>query len=184
MKNSEYLSAADLEDRWQIQNYDLLKMVKEERIKWFMEEDFFSSSTERPSDAFCRKMKWQVEKEYRTREFLLGNLNYVFFKKSDIEAFEEKNPKYKPQDVEEKHLLPAKHVSKQHQQAKERCREVAETLLKINPKIQIAEAIFHDEMNEAAKKPDGSLYTEKAIRGWIKDSFPADARKPGRRPKT
>ncbi len=76
------------------------------------------------------------------------------------------------------------HVSKPHQKAKERCREIAKQILKEKPDIDtISEAIFDDRMTEAATKADGDMYSEKVIRGWIKDLFPDKARKPGRRPK-
>ena len=82
-----------------------------------------------------------------------------------------------------KELVTKNHISRRHQKARERCRDVTAALLQENPKILIADAIFSDRMSEAAKKIDGSLYTEKIIRGWIKDLFPAETRKPGRRPK-
>ena len=104
----------------------------------------------------------------------LLSLDYLL---KDLERF------FVPPANIKKDFVTENHVSKQHQQAKERCREVAAALLKENPKIQIIDAIFHDKMSKVAQKPDGSLYTEKAIRGWINDLFPDESRKGGIRPK-
>ena len=89
-----------------------------------------------------------------------------------------------PHSKVKKPLVTKKHVSRQHQQAKERCREIAKQILKENPRIDtVKEAIFDDRMTEAATKTDGDMYAERVIHDWIKDLFPKKARRPGKRPK-
>ena len=62
-----------------------------------------------------------------------------------------------------------------------KCREVAKKLIEQNPKKTIADAIRHDDMKNVSKRKDGNSYTEKTIRNWIKDLWPDEQRKPGRR---
>jgi hypothetical protein len=64
------------------------------------------------------------------------------------------------------------------QRHKEQCRKVAKSLWKKDSTITIADMIQRDEICHAC---DDKVYTEKAIRGWIKDLCPD--RSPGRRPK-
>ena len=49
--------------------------------------------------------------------------------------------------------------------------------------MTIDEAIWDDRMTQAATKVNGEMYAPKTIRDWIKDLFPEEARKPGRRSK-
>lgn len=181
MKNSEYFSADELQERWQLKPIDLLKLVREKRINWFMEEDFFppEAKTGSDPDLWYLWLKRKYTKKFQTESFLLGNLHFLFFKKEDVEKFERENPNYILQSVTEN----ANHVSKQHQQARERCREVASRLLKENPKLMIHEALIHEDMIPVSKKENGKYYGDDTIRGYIKDLFPKEARKPGRRPK-
>lgn len=80
--------------------------------------------------------------------------------------------------------LTGKHVSNQHKQKKEQCRKIAKQILKEEPNIDtISKAIWDNRMTAAATKDTGENYAERTIRGWIKDLFPATARKPGKRPK-
>jgi hypothetical protein len=58
---------------------------------------------------------------------------------------------------------------------------VAKKLIKQNPKITIADAIRHKDMKNVSKRKDGKSYVEKTIRGWIKDLWLPEQRKPGRR---
>lgn len=67
------------------------------------------------------------------------------------------------------------------QKAKNKCRDVAKKLREKNPNITIAAAIRHKYMMEVSKKKDGNHYVEKVVRDWIKDLWPEEMRKPGRR---
>jgi hypothetical protein len=97
-----------------------------------------------------------------------------FEKKHNITVDLEEDKNKSKTEVEEKKLLP-------HQEARIKCREVAEKLREQNPPITIADAIKHKNMKEVSKKKDGSFYSDKTIRDWIKDLWPPEMRKPGRR---
>lgn len=71
-----------------------------------------------------------------------------------------------------------KKATRPHSQYKEACRRAAKAKWAKNPKITIADMILSNEINEACDK---KLYSETALRKWIKDLCPN--RKPGRRPK-
>jgi len=59
-----------------------------------------------------------------------------------------------------------------HQKAELKCREVAEQLWKDYPQMRIAEVSRHEEMVEVSKWPDGTLYVENTVCGWIRDLCP------------
>jgi len=67
------------------------------------------------------------------------------------------------------------------QQAKIKCREIAEQIWNKDPTITIADMIKKKEILPHREIKDGTLYTEKTVRNWIKDLCPNNS--PGRRPK-
>jgi len=85
---------------------------------------------------------------------------------------------------EKESTIPKKHPASISREAKRNCRKVATQILKEKPGIMtIDEAIWDDRMTQAATKVNGEMYAPKTIRDWIKDLFPEEARKPGRRSK-
>ena len=97
----------------------------------------------------------------------------LFFKRAEVEHFEKMEAN--------KRSKATKRKKGPSQIAKDKCREVAKKLREQNPIITIASAIRHKDMIEVSKKKDESYYLEDTIRGWIKDLWPEELRKPGRR---
>jgi hypothetical protein len=64
------------------------------------------------------------------------------------------------------------------QKARLRCREIAISLWNQKPHLTIAAMINHQKLIKPTTKPDGTLYTDKTVRDWIKDLCPN--RSPGR----
>ncbi len=94
---------------------------------------------------------------------LKSNINKIVFLPSDVEIFEKEHPASS---------IKTKYVRKS-QQDKEKCRIEAKILWDKDPSKTIADVIMQCE--------SGMNYTEKTVRGWIKDECPNP--KAGRRKK-
>jgi hypothetical protein len=79
MKNSQFLTSKELEERWQIKEIDLFAMVKEKAIN-------------------CVTMS-NGNIDWKPIGLKIIDMDRLFFCKPDIEAFEQEHPEYKPQDA-------------------------------------------------------------------------------------
>lgn len=92
-----------------------------------------------------------------------------------------KDYKYNPEDVAEveKSVKPIKKKLRPVQEVKIKIQNKAKELWEETPSITIADMINHPQIVPFRKKKDGSFYTEKVVRNWIKVLCPN--RQPGRR---
>jgi len=110
------------------------------------------------------KLNTKIEKiEPHTVEYALIQ---TLAKITELNVAKEKEVKKTPPKIKDNTKLNV------HQQAELKCRAVAKQLWKEFPQMRIAEVSRHEEMVEVSKWPDGTLYVENTVRGWISDLCP------------
>lgn len=76
MKNTQYLSAEELQGRWKIKPFDLLKFITGKKIEYETPENYFKVMSPGIKD-----------------------LSNYYFSIKAVESFEKKHPEYMPQDA-------------------------------------------------------------------------------------
>ena len=89
--NSQFFSSDEVIKRWQIKPFDLLTLIKK-------------TKTEKAGRKYVTIRELDYERddngfEWGFTELETKDLKNIYFKKSVIEAYEEKHPQYKPQDA-------------------------------------------------------------------------------------
>jgi hypothetical protein len=175
-----WITAEELKDRWKMKDFEIAKILLEFDIKAhdLIEDRELSIKANNNYLDFCfDESPAYIEENYYTIADVIRKLQYLMFKLSYIELFENDqlnnaNRNLPPDCEVEVKLRP-------NQRHKERCRAVAELIWKSTPDITIDDMARKDEINGiACEKKD---YTVDTIRTWIKDLCPNRA--PGRRPK-
>ncbi|RJP94032.1 MAG: hypothetical protein C4518_04565 [Desulfobacteraceae bacterium] len=181
---SQWLDILDIEKDYRIKAFLLIEPIKKKLLPVYRPENleepiqhFFKATLDQSEVDEHRRKKTAADDSIRMCAILFPtyHLKNLIFKREDIiDCF----------SLHNKVEISKDHVSRAHQQARDRCRDVARQILKENPKMDtIGEAIWDKRMMEAATKDTGYNYSKKTIRGWIKDLFPDTARRPGKRPK-
>lgn len=99
-KNSEFLSSKELQDRWRIETFDLLQLMKQGELRYKIDGECRIED-----DLNKGGLKLWDNTELQRACLQLSDLEkrQVFFHISDIETFEEEHPEYKP--VESPYVL-------------------------------------------------------------------------------
>jgi hypothetical protein len=91
--NSEFLSSKELQERWRIEPFDLLQLMKQGELRYKIDGEYRIDD-----DLNKGGLKLWDNTEIQRACLQLSDLEkrQVFFHISDIEAFETEHPKYKP----------------------------------------------------------------------------------------
>lgn len=173
----EWIKLDRLLKRWGLDKFELRQLIDKGLLDEYVD---YQKHTGILSPVLIQSL--EVERDIFDDERVFKLADVLALEAQDILETMKKpllNVKAKTPVAGKKSLVTEKHVSRQHQQARGRCRDVASRLLKQNPKLMICEAIDHDEMQKVSKRDNGKYYLENAIRGWIKDLFPDEVRKQG-----
>jgi len=95
LKNSQFLTSAELQERWQVKEIDLYALIKSKKIRCLTLADKY--------------IDWNPI-------FLsIKDMGRLFFYKPYVLDFEEENPAYKPQDKSDPHESPSPYLDKKNQ---------------------------------------------------------------------
>lgn len=171
-----FISGKDLMERWQISPYELLHRFVKKGLIAYNEAGREISPTDAVegrddhADEAEKILAWRgydlpgAEAEAQQMIQALGDL---YFDENQVSATEKE---FFPGRAEKalKHK-PVHHTTR----AKNRARAVAAKLWADKYKdLSVPEIIQTEEMVEATTKPDGSLYSERIVKDWIKDLNP------------
>ncbi len=179
----DLISGKDLMARWGISPYELLsRFIKkgliayDETGKEVSPEEALHGTDDPMRDVekifawHNYELPWSEVEAQRMIE-ALGNL---YFDKNNVEVigdtFFPARPKKSNPIAEPDKPKPAdKHPRVRH---RIQTRAVAKDLWDKHPTMTVPEMVFHDEISKMCQREDGSQYSERTVKSWIKDLNP------------
>jgi hypothetical protein len=171
-----WIKAEELMKRWEVEPLDLADFVLEGKLTAY-------HTDKTPIDLDFERKSFVEKVDYYGEIYGEGS---AWFGLADLSYLHDKidNYLFKYEEVLtiEKQFDLGKDIKlRPVQKHKKECREIAKSIWKQMPELNIAEMIRRDEITIIRLKKKPKQYSERTIRGWIKNLCPNP--KSGRRPK-